>query len=278
MEYTEIPPVAVNDNSTGNVPGAAVTINVLSNDDLSDGSNVTPVRVSVDLDPSTAGIQNSLTVAGQGAWIYNTATGEVTFTPQAGYTTDPTNISYVLTELLTGLSDTAAIHVEYTEIPPVAVNDNSTGNVPGAAVTLNVLSNDDLSDGSNVTPLRVSVDLDPSTAGIQNSLTVAGQGAWTYNSGTGEVTFTPQAGYTTDPTNISYVLTELLTGLSDTAAIHVEYTEVPPVAVNDNSTGNVPGAAVTINVLSNDDLSDGSNVTPLRVSVDLDPVDRGHTK
>ncbi|MFN8430234.1 MAG: hypothetical protein U0V04_09660 [Spirosomataceae bacterium] len=271
VEYTEIPPVAVNDNSTGNVPGAAVTINVLSNDDLSDGSNTTPATVSVDLDPATAGIQDTLTVVGQGEWTYNSGTGEVTFTPQAGYTTDPTDISYVLTELLTGLSDTAAIHVEYTEIPPVAVNDNSTGNVPGAAVTINVLSNDDLSDGSNTTPATVSVDLDPATAGIQDTLTVVGQGEWTYNTATGEVTFTPQAGYTTDPTDISYVLTELLTGLSDTAAIHVEYTEIPPVAVNDNSTGNVPGAAVTINVLSNDDLSDGSNTTPATVSVDLDP-------
>ncbi|MBK9934422.1 MAG: hypothetical protein IPP05_09805 [Cytophagaceae bacterium] len=275
VEYTEIPPVAVNDNDLGNVPGTAVTLNVLTNDDLSDGSNATPLTVTVDLNPATPGIQDTLTVAGQGEWVYNPATGEVTFTPEVAFTTDPTDINYILTETLTGLSDTAAINVEYTEIPPVAVNDNDLGNVPGTAVTLNVLTNDDLSDGSNATPLTVTVDLNPATPGIQDTLTVAGQGEWVYNPATGEVTFTPEVAFTTDPTDINYILTETLTGLSDTAAINVEYTEIPPVAVNDNALGNVPGTAVTLNVLTNDDLSDGSNATPLTVTVDLNPATPG---
>ncbi|MBK9510985.1 MAG: hypothetical protein IPO04_16815 [Cytophagaceae bacterium] len=120
----------MNDNDLGNVPGTAVTLNVLTNDDLSDGSNATPLTVTVDLNPATPGIQDTLTVAGQGEWVYNPATGEVTFTPEVAFTTDPTDINYILTETLTGLSDTAAINVEYTEIPPVAVNDNDLGNVP----------------------------------------------------------------------------------------------------------------------------------------------------
>jgi large repetitive protein len=194
--------------------------------------------VTVDLDPSTAGIQTELVVPGEGTWSYDAATGELTFTPEAGFTTDPTPIVYELTEKATGLSDTGTVRVDYTEEQPLAVDDTSTGNTPGDAVTVDILANDKLSDGTPALPGLVTVDLDPSTPGIQTELVVPGEGTWSYDAATGELTFTPEAGFTTDPTPIVYELTEKATGLSDTGTVRVDYTEEQPLAVDDSSTGN----------------------------------------
>jgi CshA-type fibril repeat protein len=275
ITYTEEPPVAVDDSSTGNMPGDAVTVDILANDLLSDGTPAQPGLVTVDLDPSTDGIQTELTVPGEGTWSYDPATGELTFTPEAGFTTDPAPITYTLTETSTGLSDTATVTVDYTEEPPLAVDDSSTGNMPGDAVTVDILANDLLSDGTPALPGLVTVDLDPSTDGIQTELTVPGEGTWSYNPATGELTFTPEAGFTTDPTPIVYELTETATGLTDTATVTITYTEEPPVAVNDSSTGNMPGDAVTVDILANDLLSDGTPAQPGLVTVDLDPLTAG---
>ncbi len=64
-----------------------------------------PGTVTVDLDPATPGVQTTLTVAGEGEWVYtyDPATGDVTFNPDVAFTTDPTPITYILTETLTGL-------------------------------------------------------------------------------------------------------------------------------------------------------------------------------
>ncbi len=66
----------------------------------------------------------SVTVPGQGKWVYNDSNGELTFTPCAdgdtdcptgGFTGDPSPIDYTLTETATGLSDTATVTVDYLE-------------------------------------------------------------------------------------------------------------------------------------------------------------------
>ncbi len=275
VTYDEVPPVATNDSSTGNVPGVNTTLNILTNDDLGDGSDATPDAVTVDLDLLTAGVQTTLTVTDEGTWTYNPSTGELTFDPLVGFTTDPTPIAYQLTEISTGLTDNATVTVTYDEVPPVATNDSKTGNVPGVNTTLNILTNDDLGDGSDATPDAVTVDLDLITAGVQTTLTITGEGTWTYNALTGELTFDPEVGFSTDPTLIDYQLTEIATGLTDNATVTVTYDEVPPVATNDNKTGNVPGVNTTLNILTNDDLGDGSDATPDAVTVDLDLITAG---
>ncbi|RIH64360.1 hypothetical protein D1164_14815 [Mariniphaga sediminis] len=279
MGYTEKPPVTANDNSTQNVPGKIVVVDILSNDVLSDNSQVLPALVDVDLNLQEDGIQSEWIVAGEGTWTYNLATGEVTFTPEQGFTTDPGPVDYQLTESLTGLSSNATISVDYDEREPYAVDDISNDNVPGEAVVIAILSNDLLSDSSQVLPELVDVDLNLPANGIQHVWTVAGEGAWVYNPATGKVTFTPEQGFTTDPGAITYELTENLTGLKDIADISVDYNEGDPYAVNDISTGNVPGNAVTINILSNDRLSDGSLALPalsVLVTIDLNPQAGGN--
>ena len=257
--------IANNDTSLTNIPGNNVVIDVLANDELFDGSTPDPGNVSVDLDPNTSGIQTSITVAGEGEWTYNDATGEVTFNPEDGFTTDPTPITYVLTETSTGLSDDAVIYVGYDEQPPIAVNDTLTGNTPGDAALVNILANDTLSDGSQAAPDNTSVVLiDPVTGNptiTENVVVVEGEGTWTYDPATGDLTFTPEPGFTDDPTALEYELTETLTGLTDTAEVTLIYDDDDPIATNDISTGNLPGDATTLTILSNDSLSDGTTPT-----------------
>ncbi|WP_304233702.1 hypothetical protein [Jiulongibacter sediminis] len=273
ITYVEEPPVAVDDEDLDNVVGTDVTLNIIENDSLSDGTPiVTPSVVEVDLDPSTPGIQDSLIVAGEGRYDYDTLTGEVTFTPEAGFTTDPTPINYTLIENATGLDSTATITITYVEEPPVAVNDEDLDNVVGTDVTLNIITNDSLSDGTNIVDITyITVDLDPSTPGIQDSLIVAGEGRYDYDTLTGEVTFNPEAGFTTDPTPINYTLIENSTGLDSSAIITITYVEEPPIAVNDSSLNNLFGTTVYLTIVADDSLSDGTLINSLGdITVDID--------
>ncbi|MCG8796672.1 gliding motility-associated C-terminal domain-containing protein, partial [Tenacibaculum finnmarkense] len=275
LNFTPQAPVADNDTSTGNTPGDDVTIDVLDNDKLSDGSPITDpaTQVTIDLDPTTAGVQNTLVVPNEGTWTVDPATGILTFNPEDGFTQTPTDISYELTETSTGLSDIATVKAEYTEADPIATNDSSTGNTPGDDVVVNLLTNDDLSDGTQATVSNTSIELIDLATGIAtttpNVVTVAGEGVWTLDPLTGNLTFNPEDGFTQTPTDIIYELTETSTGLIDTATVKAEYTEADPIATDDSSTGNTPGDDATVNLLTNDDLSDGTQATVSNTSIEL---------
>jgi uncharacterized repeat protein (TIGR01451 family) len=257
------------------VVGTTVTLPIISNDSLSDGSPIVDItKITVDLNPALPGIQDTLVVAGQGTFVYNPITGNVKFTPEVGFTTDPSPINYTLIENATGLDSTATIVITYVEEPPVAVNDSSLNNVVGTTVTLPIISNDSLSDGSPIVDItKITVDLNPALPGIQDTLVVAGQGTFVYNPITGNVKFTPEIGFTTDPSPINYTLIENATGLDSTATIVITYVEEPPVAVNDSSLNNVVGTTVTLPIISNDSLSDGSPIVDItKITVDLNPA------
>ncbi|MCG8748855.1 Ig-like domain-containing protein, partial [Tenacibaculum finnmarkense] len=276
-EYTEADPIATNDSSTGNTPGDDATVKLLDNDKLSDGTEITDpsTQVTIDLDPTTPGVQNTLVVPNQGTWTVDPATGILTFSPEDGFTQTPTDISYELTETSTGLSDIATVKAGYDEGNPIATNDTSTGNTPGDDATVKLLDNDKLSDGTEITDpsTQVTIDLDPTTPGVQNTLVVPNEGTWTVDPATGILTFNPEDGFTQTPTDISYELTETSTGLSDIATVKAEYTEADPIATNDSSTGNTPGDDATVKLLDNDDLSDGTQATVSKTSIELiDPA------
>ncbi|MFZ3565316.1 gliding motility-associated C-terminal domain-containing protein, partial [Tenacibaculum finnmarkense] len=277
------PVKADNDTVTGNTPGDDATVKLLDNDKLSDGTEITDpsTQVTIDLDPTTPGVQNTLVVPNQGTWTVDPATGILTFSPEDGFTQTPTDISYELTETSTGLSDTATVKAGYTEGNPIATNDTVTGNTPGDDATVKLLDNDKLSDGTQATVSNTSIELIDLATGIAtttpNVVTVAGEGVWTLDPLTGNLTFNPEDGFTQTPTDISYELTETSTGLSDIATVKAEYTEADPIATNDSSTGNTPGDDVVVNLLDNDKLSDGTEITDpsTQVTIDLDPSTPG---
>ena len=204
-------------------PSSPVTSSISGNTNLS--CSATGITYSVIL---TNGSSYAWTVPA-GATITAGASGPnnnqitVTFGVSGG------NIAVTETNSATCTGSTKTLPVNVTGCAPVAINDLSTGNTPGGRVTLNILANDRLGS-SAAAPALVTVDLDPSAAGVQTSRVVPGEGSWTYNTVTGEVTFVPEAGFYTNPTPVVYVLTEKATLLTATATITVEYTRLPDLS------------------------------------------------
>jgi len=124
--------------------------------------------------------------------------------------------------------------------PPEVVNDTLTGQTQGnAAIVPNILANDTASGVVALSPDSISLVV---PAGATNSVvdakghtlgfTVPGEGAWSLNSSTGAVTFTPQSGFTDDPTPIRYAVTDN-TGMAGNIGTIVVMYNHPPVAIND---------------------------------------------
>ncbi len=234
------------------------TVSILTNDTDNDGNPTAPTngagQFTVDLDPSTAGIQTALTNA-TGVWTYNTATGVVTFDPANNYNGTAT-ITYELCDPAISC-DQATITVVVTPAndPPVA-NDDNGGSLTedGANGTETILSNDTDNDGNPTAPTngagQFTVDMDPGTAGIQTTLTNA-TGVWTYNPATGIVTFDPANNYNGTAT-LTYELCDP-SAACDQAVITftVDPSNDPPVAGDDSFSTNedvsIPSTSLTGN-------------------------------
>ncbi len=201
-------PVAVADRDLDNVIGSPVTVPVLDND-------------SGDLDPASVrfiGGSTTLTVAGQGVWSIDPATGAITFTPDAGLRGNPDPVRYQADG--NGVTVETTVTVSYV---PVAADDVSRGNRPGTAVTVDVLGND--TGNFDLTSLRL---VDPASGARVTTLVVPGEGRWIAGSD-GRVTFTPQAGFTGDPTPARYEIRNLA-GVLSTALIVIDYAAGPTAA------------------------------------------------
>ena len=98
-----------------------------------------------------------MTIPGQGTYTYNPATGDLTFDPVDGFTTDPDPIDYILTEVMTGLTDQATVTITYDEVPPIANDDTSSGKYNWQQCGLKHSDNDQLSDGSPATVANTGV-------------------------------------------------------------------------------------------------------------------------
>ena len=99
--------------------GTAVTIDVLANDQA---PNIDPTTVMI-IDPATGLAVTSLVVPGEGTWDVDPVTGALTFTPEDGFTGDPTPVDYQVTNVL-GVTVTATATITYLDpvtpsVPPV---------------------------------------------------------------------------------------------------------------------------------------------------------------
>jgi gliding motility-associated-like protein len=252
-------PVA-NADATSTPQTQPVTLNVTVND-TDDGSID---AATVDLDPGTAGIQNSHSIP-EGNFTVNNS-GVVTFSPIASFS-GVVSINYTVRDNEGATSNSAGITITVirVNIKPVANNDGATID-EDSAITINILSN----DTDDISLNAGSVDLDVNTSGIQTTRAVTG-GSFSVN-GTGNLTFTPTANYTGTAT-VRYTVNDNEGLTSDPATVTITINSINdvPVAVNDARTVNEDNLAV-VNVLSNDYDSDGTLVIN---SVDLDPASSG---
>lgn len=219
LSFLNAGPIANDDNTSANPlqeDGVNGTVSILLNDTDPDGNPTAPVngagQFTVDLDPSIPGIQTSITTA-EGVWTLDIASGVVTFDPAPNYFGTAT-IIYTLCDP-SGACDTANITfvVNAVNDAPVAVNDASTTS-SDTNVSIPVASNDYDTDG---TIDVATIDLDPSTPGIQTTFTVPAEGTYTANPD-GTVTFDPVAGFEGNTTPISYVIQDNL-GLTSNIGI-----------------------------------------------------------
>ncbi|MFN0123668.1 MAG: Ig-like domain-containing protein, partial [Blastocatellia bacterium] len=253
------PPVAANDSATttGTTP---VAVDIDANDTPGTGV-LDPSKI--DLDPTTPAIDATLTIPGQGTFTLNTNNGEVTFRPVAPFT-GVVSIPYTIRNTLGLVSNQATITITVNApAAPVAANDSAIGGF-NQPVTLAPAGND--TPGQTATLDTTKIDLDPSTPGQDTTRTTA-DGAWTLDTSTGQVTFTPVNGYT-GTTSIPYTIRDNYGMLSNQAALSVTINAVViPVAVNDSG-ATVGVTPVTLDIDANDTPGAGT-LDPTKI--DLDP-------
>ena len=279
-----LPPIATDDNFISPVSAVAVTLPGAANDSDPNG-DLLASSLSV-LDPQATDLDgdgdfDSLIVAGEGAWLVDPVTGTVQFTPEPGFSADPTPVPYTISDATGLVSQQALLTVDYPQTAPVAKNDfkaNPNVPAPGNPTTLNVFA--DNGDGVDSDPendiVVTSVNLVDTNAtdsdgdGDADTLVVAGEGTWVVDNNTGDITFTPIAGFFSDPTPIDYLISDG-TGLnSNIATVTVDYPQSAPIAVDDQMLDQPLGQAVTLAALAND--SDPENNLVIGSLVLLEPV------
>ncbi|WP_298322408.1 VCBS domain-containing protein, partial [uncultured Dokdonia sp.] len=258
-----IPPIAQNDESLANTPGATVSIDPTADNgfgvdadpdgilDVTSVSLVVPggsTMVQTDGDGDIIGY----TVPGEGVWEVNPVNGEISFAPLAGFNDDPTSPAiYTIDDNAGNTSNQATVIIDYV---PVATADEVSGIMPGDPAVIDVLAND--VDGDLVDPTTVMI-IDPANPGVPvTSLVEPGVGIWSVDPVSGAITFTPcsAAGvpdasctglFEGSPMDISYVVSDDEGNATTPTKVSAAYA-VPPVAQNDESLANTPGATVSL--------------------------------
>jgi CshA-type fibril repeat protein len=198
---------------------------------------------------TTCDADNVISIAGEGVFTLNPATGVVTFVADSNAVAgSQTVISYRVTDI-TGQTATSTL-TPVVPPAPSAVANTSAGNYD-TDQTLSVLSNDTPGDAS--APLVAStVKLCASGQSPSNcnatTVSVANQGTYTVNSD-GSVTFDPLPTFSGTATAVTYQVADSLGQVTSATITPTVY--APPNAVNDTSSGNYDTNQV-ISPLSND--------------------------
>ena len=119
------PPVATDDLLSGVAPGSPATVNILDNDSDPNGGALSPDDISLvapggatDILTDAEGDITGFTVPGEGTWLLNDD-GTLTFTPEDGFTGDPTPVQYTVRDAAGLTSDPATVTITYDEPLPV---------------------------------------------------------------------------------------------------------------------------------------------------------------
>ncbi|QTN39610.1 tandem-95 repeat protein [Cryomorphaceae bacterium] len=196
-----LPPVAVDDTASTPI-GTPVTLGCTVNDSDPDG-NLDTLSVAIIIPPLN------------GTAVVNPLTGEITYTPNPGFTGVDT-LTYQVCDSL-GLCSTAynIITVVGSNVPPIAVTDSVTTD-EDVTVVIDPLTNDSDPDAS----------IDPTTVSI---ITGPQNGTTTVDPITGEITYTPNPDYY-GPDSLIYQVCDTgtpLPALCDTAWIYVNVIPQP---------------------------------------------------
>ncbi|HIC31452.1 MAG TPA: hypothetical protein EYO76_05995, partial [Flavobacteriaceae bacterium] len=268
IQSTACLPIAVDDTVTGGTSNTPETVSVLTNDSDPDGV-LDPTTVAL-TDPSATdtnvdGYNDTLVVPGEGTWTVDPVTGDITFTPETGFTGDPTPIGYTVNDNDGNTSNEATVTIDYDAQNPITQDDTITGLTTNTSGVV-----DPFADNGNGMDTDPDGTLDASTVNIttvgatdsdgdgdNDTLVVPGEGTWTVDDTTGAVTFTPETGFTGDPTPIDYNVQDNDGNVSNDSTITLDYDTQAPIAVDDTASTD-PSVSVVIPVLNNDSDPDGT--------------------
>ncbi|HIP81761.1 MAG TPA: hypothetical protein EYH16_05050, partial [Leucothrix mucor] len=124
-----LPPVATDDTKANNgVPSITNTTTLTAVGDNDNDPDGTIDNATVDLDPTTTGIQNSYSTA-DGDWAVTPA-GDVTFTPKASFIGTTASTPYTINDNHGNVSNEATLTVTYIAMAPSFTVDKATVSTP----------------------------------------------------------------------------------------------------------------------------------------------------
>lgn len=197
--------------------------------------------------------------------------GVVSFTPVAGLVTEAVDILFSVADVKGLRSNQAKLGIRVVNSKaPVAVSDTVTYR-NGEIVTINVLAND---QGGDI-PVPATVGLlggqDSDNNGSLDRLVVSGEGSWSVNPSTGEVSFAPDIELRLAPTPVQYTVDDGDRERSNPADITLDL--LP--AARDDSASYTLNNAVNINVVGNDNEGDIVIAASLSIIGGLDSDSNG---
>ncbi|HFI0038574.1 TPA: GEVED domain-containing protein [Streptococcus suis] len=194
------------------------------------------------------------TVAGEGTYTIDPATGVVAFTPEANFVGTATPVEVVAAVTITAEDGSTAIITDTATYTPtvygikdenVQTEDVQGGTQSGTPVftSLNTAENTTLGDKTVTIPATDAYSFEDGTT----SKTVVGEGTYTVNPNTGEVTFKPVAGFTGTGTGVTVKVTATATDsegnvitVTDTAT-YVPTVKQTSITAEDQVSANVQG-------------------------------------
>ena len=216
--------------------------------DISDNGNAALTQGSVKLYKALMGgeAEDSLKVDGEGTWTVGTGDKwqEITFTPEAGYSGDPSLIYYTVTNESALISNRAAISVIYDDAPALTSRGVFYYRTSRIDVT------EILAAGDTVSLYKTK---DEAGVGVK-SLPIDKQGTWdvVVDAGITSITYTPIAKATgaaasishEDPTPVFYKITTSAGKSSDAGLVEVFYAVRTPIVIDDIVPDYVPSTQV----------------------------------
>ncbi|WP_435927610.1 Ig-like domain-containing protein [Dryocola sp. BD613] len=215
----------VSDGNDGGITTATLAIAVTPVVDVKNDSSITHAGVPVTVDALTndrfSNADRTITGVTNGAHgAVTIVNGKVIYQPNTGYVGKDT-FTYTVTS--GGVTETAKVTLEVTNVPPVAVVDKAS-TLPDTPVSGNLLTNDRDADND---PLHVAnVTVSGVTYNTGETIVIPGQGTLAVNRD-GSYLFTPASGWSGFTPVINYTLSDGNDGGAATGELHLL---VSPVA------------------------------------------------
>ncbi len=262
-----LPPVADSETATVLEDGSVVIDVVAGDTDAEDG---VPDPATVEIEAADDAGGQVKTVAGEGVWSVDAATGAITFTPEPNYAGAVTPIAYTIADSAGLRSAPASVSVTITPVNDAPVADAETATVPqNGSVVIDVVAGDtDVEDG---VPDPATVEIEAADNAGGQIKTVAGEGVWSVDAATGAITFTPEPSYVGAVTPIAYTIADSEGLRSAPAAVSVTIAAgTAPVADPETATV-VEDGSVVIDVVAGD--TDAEDGVPDPATVEIEAAD-----